>query len=89
MPPTIRCTAIRRAVLPRLRPLLCYLPLYIFDGRHLLVAKHRQANIDASAGACEEIARIATHLRQAWPDVELCPRRAIAEAVAAQRNGAA
>ena len=29
----------------------CYLPLYIFDGRHLLVAKLRRADIDASAGA--------------------------------------
>ena len=28
----------------------CYLPLYIFCGRHLLVAKLRPANIDASAG---------------------------------------
>ena len=49
----------------------CYLPLYIFDGRHLLVARLRQANIDASAGAKEEIARIVAHLRKAWPDVEI------------------
>jgi DDE family transposase len=52
----------------------CYLPLYIFDGRHLLVAKLRQANIDASAGAKEEVARIVAHLRKAWPDVEICLR---------------
>jgi hypothetical protein len=43
----------------------CYLPLYIFDGRHLLVAKLRQANIDASAGAKEEIARVLAHRRKA------------------------
>lgn len=49
----------------------CYLPLYIFDGRHLLVAKLRPANIDASAGSREEIARIVAHLRKAWPDVEI------------------
>jgi hypothetical protein len=49
----------------------CYLPLYIFDGRHLLVAKLRPANIDASAGAEEEIARIVAHVRKAWPDVEI------------------
>jgi hypothetical protein len=49
----------------------CYLPLYIFDGRHLLAAKLRQANIDASAGAKEEIARVVAHLRMAWPDVEI------------------
>jgi hypothetical protein len=49
----------------------CYLPLYIFDGRHLLVAKLRRANIDASAGAREELARILARLRQAWPEVEI------------------
>jgi hypothetical protein len=49
----------------------CYLPLYIFDGRHLLVAKLRKANIDASAGAKEEIERVVTHIRKAWPNVEI------------------
>ena len=28
----------------------CYLPLYIFCGRHLLASKLRRSNIDASAG---------------------------------------
>ena len=32
----------------------CYLPLYVFCGRHLLVAKLRRSNIDGSAGAVEE-----------------------------------
>jgi Transposase DDE domain group 1 len=36
----------------------CYLPLYIFCGEHLLCAKLRRSNIDASAGALEEIERI-------------------------------
>lgn len=49
----------------------CYLPLYIFDGRHLLVAKLRTADRDASAGAKEEIARVVAHLRAAWPEVEI------------------
>ena len=49
----------------------CYLPLYIFDGRHLLLARLRRASIDASAGAKEEIARIVGHLRKAWPDVAI------------------
>jgi hypothetical protein len=49
----------------------CYLPLYIFAGRHLLVAKLRRANIDAAAGAAEEIARVVSHLRTAWPAVEI------------------
>ena len=33
----------------------CYLPLYIFCGRHLLAAKLRRSNIDAAAGALEEV----------------------------------
>ena len=36
----------------------CYLPLYIFCGRHLLAAKLRGSNIDGAAGAVEEVARI-------------------------------
>jgi len=35
----------------------CYLPLYIFCGRHLLAAKLRRANTDAAAGAVAEVAR--------------------------------
>jgi Transposase DDE domain group 1 len=49
----------------------CYLPLYIFCGRELLAAKLRPANIDAAAGAKEEIARIVAHIRESWPDVEI------------------
>jgi Transposase DDE domain group 1 len=49
----------------------CYLPLYIFDGHHLLVAKLRQADRDASAGAMEEVARVVAHVRAAWPQVEI------------------
>jgi Transposase DDE domain group 1 len=45
----------------------CYLPLYVFCGRHLLAAKLRQADIDASAGALEEIARIVARIRARWP----------------------
>ncbi|MDQ3561190.1 MAG: IS1380 family transposase, partial [Pseudomonadota bacterium] len=45
----------------------CYLPLYIFCGRHLLAAKLRRANIDAAAGAMEEAARIVEQIRRRWP----------------------
>src|ERR1700734_3364155 len=45
----------------------CYLPLYIFCGRHLLVAKLRRSNVDAAAGAVEEIARIVAQIRRRWP----------------------
>jgi Transposase DDE domain group 1 len=49
----------------------CYLPLYIFCGRHLLAAKLRRSNIDASAGAREEVARIVAQIRSRWPRVEI------------------
>ena len=49
----------------------CYLPLYIFCGRELLLAKLRPANIDASAGAKDEIAFIVARLREQWPDVDI------------------
>jgi hypothetical protein len=49
----------------------CYLPLYVFCGRELLLAKLRPANIDASAGAKDEIAWIVTQIRERWPAVEI------------------
>jgi Transposase DDE domain group 1 len=49
----------------------CYLPLYIFCGRDLLLAKLRPANIDASAGAKEEIAFIVAQVRRSWPSVDI------------------
>jgi hypothetical protein len=52
----------------------CYLPLYVFCGRHLLVAKLRPANIDASAGSVEEIARLVARIRQRWPQVRILLR---------------
>src|ERR1700710_2956983 len=44
----------------------CYLPLYVFCGRHLLAAKLRRSNIDASAGAAQEIARVVAQIRARW-----------------------
>jgi hypothetical protein len=52
----------------------CYLPLYVFCGRHLLAAKLRRSNIDASAGAVEETARIVGQIRSRWPDVQIVLR---------------
>ncbi len=52
----------------------CYLPLYIFCGRHLLSARLRRSNIDASAGAAEEVERIVTRIRQTWPKVRIILR---------------
>ena len=45
----------------------CYLPLYIFSGRHLLAAKLRSSANDAADGAVQEVARIVGHIRQHWP----------------------
>ena len=52
----------------------CYLPLYIFSDRHLLSALLRPANIDASAGALEQVQRIVTRLRGVWPHVKILLR---------------
>ena len=52
----------------------CYLPLYVFCGRHLLAAKLRPSNIDASAGAVEEVARIVASIRRRWPKVKILLR---------------
>jgi hypothetical protein len=52
----------------------CYLPLYIFCGRHLLCARLRRANIDAAAGAREEVARIVAQIRARWPKTRILLR---------------
>jgi hypothetical protein len=52
----------------------CYLPLHVFCGRHLLAAKLRRANIDASAGAVEEVERIVGQIRARWPRVRILLR---------------
>jgi len=52
----------------------CYLPLYIFCGEFLLCAKLRPSNIDASAGALEEVERIVEQIRAAWPHTHIVIR---------------
>jgi len=52
----------------------CYLPLYIFCGRHLLAAKLRRSNIDASMGSEEEVERIVKQIRRSWPKVRVILR---------------
>jgi hypothetical protein len=52
----------------------CYLPLYVFCGSQLLAAKLRRADIDASAGAVEEVARIVGQIRARWPRVAILLR---------------
>ena len=52
----------------------CYLPLYVLCGRHVLVATLRPANIDASCGAVEKVARIIGQIRRRWPKVKVVLR---------------
>jgi hypothetical protein len=62
----------------------CYLPLYVFCGRHLLASKLRPANIDASPtgqarglkahGSVAEVARIVAQIRRRWPKVRILLR---------------
>jgi hypothetical protein len=52
----------------------CYLPLYIFCGDHLLCARQRASNQDASAGCREEVERIVKQIRQRWPKVRMILR---------------
>ena len=52
----------------------CYLPLYVFCGRHLLAAKLRRSNIDAAAGAKDEMERIITQIQARWPRVKILLR---------------
>jgi len=52
----------------------CYLPLYVFCGRHLLAAKLRPASMDAAAGAAQEVARIVAQIRLRWPHVRILVR---------------
>jgi hypothetical protein len=52
----------------------CYLPLYVFCGRHLLLARQRRANVAGSDGAVEEMARIAAQIRRKWRRVRIILR---------------
>ena len=52
----------------------CYLPLYIFSGSHLLCARLRRSNIDASEGSVEEVERIVHQIRERWPEVRVLLR---------------
>jgi hypothetical protein len=52
----------------------CYLPLYIFCGDHLLCARLRPSNLDASAGSVGELERIVGQIRARWPKVRIVIR---------------
>ena len=48
----------------------CYLPLLVYCDGHPLVSRLRPSNIDASAGAKEELERVVAQIRGRWPEVE-------------------
>ena len=52
----------------------CYLPLYVFCGRDLLVAKLRRADRDAASGVVEEVARLVARIRACWPRTRILLR---------------
>src|SRR4051794_12796575 len=52
----------------------CYLPLYIFCGDHLLLARLRPADIDAAAGSVKHLERVVAQLREVWPEVKVVVR---------------
>ena len=52
----------------------CFLPLYVFAGRHLLLAQLRPANIDGAQGARNQIRRIVNAIRKRWPKVVILLR---------------
>ena len=51
-----------------------YLPLYIFCGDHLLLARLRPSDIDAAAGSVKHLKRIVAQIREAWPEVKISIR---------------
>jgi len=52
----------------------CYLPLYIHCDEHVLAAKLRPSNIDASRGALAEVQRVVGHIRERWPRTHIILR---------------
>jgi hypothetical protein len=52
----------------------CYLPLYVFCGDHLLVAKLRTADRDGADGSTELLLRLVKRLREQWPHTRIVAR---------------
>ncbi len=53
---------------------VCYAPLYIFSGHHLLAAKLRPSNVDPAAGALEELQRVVGLIRERWGHTQILIR---------------
>ena len=52
----------------------CYLPLYVFCGNHLLLARLRSADHDPGAGVVEELTPLIERIRSRWPDTRIVLR---------------
>lgn len=53
---------------------VCYAPLYIFCGKHLLAAKLRPSNCDPAEGAIEELQRVIGQIRSRWLQTRILVR---------------
>ncbi len=49
----------------------CFLPLYVFSGKHLLAAYLRPSNIDGAYGAWSILKLLSGRFREVWPDVKI------------------
>ena len=49
----------------------CFLPLYVFCGKQLLVSYLRRSNIDGAKHAWAILSLLVKRFRQAWPDVQI------------------
>lgn len=49
----------------------CFLPLYVFSGKHLLAAYLRPSNIDPAYGAWSILKLLTKRFREVWPDVKI------------------
>ena len=52
----------------------CFLPLYVFCQEHLLLARLRPSNIDASAGTVEELTPLLQRIWERWPGTQIVLR---------------
>lgn len=52
----------------------CYLPLYVFCGDHLLVAKLRTSDRDGADGSTELLLHLVKRLRERWPHTRIVAR---------------
>lgn len=53
---------------------VCYAPLYIFCGHHLLAAKLRPSNVDPADGALEELQRVIGLIKEQWKQTKILVR---------------